>query len=126
MLLPTDAWFEPVLIAAIIVFVVDVIGNMIVFSRRPVLNALASAIVFGNHLWGSRLLRLRPGGDVGFDYARADRTGSERSSFTSTSCTRTTPPVRESVSARCGPAKVQGSRAWSSAVAGAAAVPYVE
>jgi hypothetical protein len=47
MLLPTEyAWFEPVLIAAIIVFVVDVIGSMIVFSRRPVLNALASAIVF--------------------------------------------------------------------------------
>jgi hypothetical protein len=47
MLLPTEyAWFEPVLIAAIIVFAVDVIGSMIVFSRRPVLNALASAIVF--------------------------------------------------------------------------------
>ena len=36
MLLPTEyAWFEPVLIAAIIVFVIDVIGSMIVFSRRP-------------------------------------------------------------------------------------------
>jgi hypothetical protein len=47
MLLPTEyAWFEPVLIAAIIVFLIDVIGSMIVFSRRPVLNALASAIVF--------------------------------------------------------------------------------
>jgi uncharacterized membrane protein len=47
MLLPTEyAWFEPVLIAAIIVFVVDVIGSTIVFSGRPVLNALASAIVF--------------------------------------------------------------------------------
>jgi hypothetical protein len=47
MILPTKyAWFEPVLIAAIIVFVIDVIGSMIVFSRRPVLNALASAIVF--------------------------------------------------------------------------------
>jgi hypothetical protein len=46
-LLPTEyAWFEPVLIAAIIVFVIDVIGSMIVFSRRPVLNALASAILF--------------------------------------------------------------------------------
>ncbi|MGH6865161.1 MAG: hypothetical protein ACREDO_03050 [Methyloceanibacter sp.] len=48
MLLPTEyAWFEPVLIAAIIVFIIDVIGSTIVFSRRPVLNALASAIVFG-------------------------------------------------------------------------------
>jgi uncharacterized membrane protein len=47
MLLPTQyAWFEPVLIAAIIVFVIDVIGSMLVFSGRPVLNALASAIVF--------------------------------------------------------------------------------
>ena len=47
MLLPTEyAWFEPVLIAAVIVFVIDVIGSMLVFSGRPVLNALASAIVF--------------------------------------------------------------------------------
>jgi hypothetical protein len=47
MLLPTEyAWFEPVLFAAVIVFVINVIGSMIVFSRRPVLNALASAIVF--------------------------------------------------------------------------------
>jgi uncharacterized membrane protein len=47
MFLPSEyTWFEPVLIAAIIVFVIDVIGSMIVFSRRPVLNALASAIVF--------------------------------------------------------------------------------
>ena len=47
MLLPTEyAWFEPVLIAAIIVFCIDVIGSTIVFSGRPVLNALASAIVF--------------------------------------------------------------------------------
>jgi uncharacterized membrane protein len=47
MLLPTEyAWFEPVLIAALIVFIVNVIGSTLVFSRRPVLNALASAIVF--------------------------------------------------------------------------------
>jgi hypothetical protein len=47
MILPPEyAWFEPVLIAAIIVFLIDVIGSTIVFSRRPVLNALASAIVF--------------------------------------------------------------------------------
>jgi hypothetical protein len=47
MLLPTEyAWFEPVLIAAIIVFIIDVIGSMIAFSGRPVLNALASAILF--------------------------------------------------------------------------------
>ena len=47
MLLPTQyAWFEPVLIAAIVVFVVDVIGSVIAFSTRPVLNALVSAILF--------------------------------------------------------------------------------
>jgi hypothetical protein len=47
MLLPQEyAWFEPVLLASIIVFIIDVIGSTIVFSSRPVLNALASAIVF--------------------------------------------------------------------------------
>jgi hypothetical protein len=47
MILPPEyAWFEPVLIAAIIVFVVDVIGSTIAFSGRPVVNALASAVVF--------------------------------------------------------------------------------
>jgi uncharacterized membrane protein len=47
MLLPPEyAWFEPVLLAAIIVFLIDVIGSTLVFSSRPVLNALASAIVF--------------------------------------------------------------------------------
>jgi hypothetical protein len=36
MLLPPEyAWFEPVLLAAIIVFIIDVIGSTIVFSRRP-------------------------------------------------------------------------------------------
>jgi hypothetical protein len=47
MFLPSEyAWFQPVLIAAIIVFIIDLIGSMIVFSRRPALNALASAILF--------------------------------------------------------------------------------
>ena len=47
MILPSEyAWFEPVLIAAIVVFIINVIGSMIVFSRRPVLNALASAALF--------------------------------------------------------------------------------
>jgi uncharacterized membrane protein len=39
-------WFEPVLIAALIVFAIDFIGSMIVFSVRPGLNALASALLF--------------------------------------------------------------------------------
>lgn len=38
-------WLQPVLIAAAVVFVLDLIGNMISFSNR-VLNALTTAIVF--------------------------------------------------------------------------------
>ncbi len=46
MFLPAEyAWAEPVLIAAAVVFVVDLIGNMISFSNRFV-NALVTAIVF--------------------------------------------------------------------------------
>ena len=46
MFLPADyVWFEPVLIAAIVVFVVDLIGNMIMFSNRFA-NALVTALVF--------------------------------------------------------------------------------
>jgi hypothetical protein len=46
MFLPAQyAWFEPVLIASIIVFVIDLIGNSITFSSRFV-SALVSAIVF--------------------------------------------------------------------------------
>jgi hypothetical protein len=44
--LPADyAWLQPVLIAAVVVFVVDLIGNMLSFSSRFV-NAIVSAIVF--------------------------------------------------------------------------------
>jgi hypothetical protein len=46
MLLPEQyAWFEPVLIATIVVFIIDLIGNTIGFGNR-VLSALMSAIVF--------------------------------------------------------------------------------
>lgn len=46
MLLPPQyAWFEPVLIASIVVFVIDLIGNSITFSNRYV-SALTTAIVF--------------------------------------------------------------------------------
>lgn len=46
MFLPQELnWLEPVLIAAAVVFVVDLIGNMISFNNR-VLNALTTAIVF--------------------------------------------------------------------------------
>jgi hypothetical protein len=47
MLLPAQyAWFEPVLIASVVVFVIDLIGNSITFSNRY-FNALVSATVFG-------------------------------------------------------------------------------
>jgi hypothetical protein len=42
---PQYAWFEPVLIASIVVFIIDIIGNSITFSNRY-LSALVSAIVF--------------------------------------------------------------------------------
>ena len=46
MFLPAPyAWFEPVLIASIVVFIVDLIGNSITFSNRYV-SALVSAIIF--------------------------------------------------------------------------------
>ena len=46
MLLPLQyAWFEPVLIASIVVFVIDLIGNSITFSNRYI-SALVSAMVF--------------------------------------------------------------------------------
>ncbi len=46
MLLPANlAWLEPVILGAIVVFVVDLIGNMLTFSNRFV-NALVTAIVF--------------------------------------------------------------------------------
>ena len=42
---PQYAWFEPVLVASIVVFVVDLVGNSITFSNRYI-SALMSAIVF--------------------------------------------------------------------------------
>lgn len=39
------AWLQPVLIAAAVVFVLDLIGNMLSFSNR-VLNAFVTALVF--------------------------------------------------------------------------------
>ena len=46
MLLPAKYfWFEPVLLAAVVVFFVDLIGNFLFFGNRLV-NALTTAIVF--------------------------------------------------------------------------------
>lgn len=46
-LLPAQyAWLQPVLIASLVVFVVDLIGNHIAFGSR-IVNALVTAIIFG-------------------------------------------------------------------------------
>ena len=51
MFLPLQyAWFEPVLVASIVVFIIDIVGNSITFSSRYVsalVSALLFAIVFG-------------------------------------------------------------------------------
>ena len=38
-------WLKPVLVAAVIVFVVDLIGNYLTFDNR-LLNALVQAVLF--------------------------------------------------------------------------------
>lgn len=46
MVLPVEyAWLEPVLVAALVVFVIDLIGNTITFKNRFA-NALVTAVVF--------------------------------------------------------------------------------
>ena len=46
MLLPAQyAWFEPVLVASIVVFIIDLVGASIAFGNR-FLSALMSAILF--------------------------------------------------------------------------------
>lgn len=45
-LMPAEfAWLQPVLIAAAVVFVLDLIGNMLSFSSR-IMNAFVTALVF--------------------------------------------------------------------------------
>jgi hypothetical protein len=47
MILPSEyAWFEPVFFAALILLGINFLGSLLVFSRRPALNALASALLF--------------------------------------------------------------------------------
>ena len=46
MMLPAQyVWFEPVLIASVVVFIIDLIGNSFAFGNRYV-GALVSAILF--------------------------------------------------------------------------------
>jgi hypothetical protein len=75
MVLPAEyAWIELVIIGAAVVFISDLIGNMITFESRP-LNALTTAAVFavvfsltiylryGNILmmeWGFAMMRPTP------------------------------------------------------------------
>ncbi len=42
---PQYAWFEPVLVASVVVFVIDLIGASFAFGNR-LLSALMSAILF--------------------------------------------------------------------------------
>ncbi len=47
MFLPEEyLWLEPVLIASVVVFFVDWIGNTITFSNR-LINALVTSVIFG-------------------------------------------------------------------------------
>lgn len=47
MFLPAEyAWLEPVIIASVVVFFVDWIGNSITFSNR-IINAFVTALIFG-------------------------------------------------------------------------------
>ena len=46
MFLPAQfAWFQPVLIASIVVFIIDLVGNTITFATRW-FSALTSAVLF--------------------------------------------------------------------------------
>jgi hypothetical protein len=46
MVLPPEYfWLEPVIVAAIVVFVIDLIGNTLAFGSR-VVNAFVTAVVF--------------------------------------------------------------------------------
>ena len=51
MMLPAQyAWFEPVLIASIVVFIIDLVGNSFAFGNRYVgdlVSAILFALVFG-------------------------------------------------------------------------------
>jgi hypothetical protein len=66
------AWFEPVLIASIVVFVIDLVGNSIGFGNR-FLSALMSAILFAVVFGAPCLFRLRQRFDVSDDDAECYR-----------------------------------------------------
>lgn len=59
---PQYAWFEPVLIASIVVFIIDLIGNSITFSNRYVSSRECNCVC--RRVRRSDLLRPRQGLDV--------------------------------------------------------------
>lgn len=62
--LPAEySWLQPVLIAAAVVFVVDLIGNVLSFSNRFV-NALVTALVFAAIFGGLTYVAKREGIEV--------------------------------------------------------------
>jgi hypothetical protein len=65
-------WLEPVIVAALAVFVIDLIGNTISFSNR-FLNALVTSVVVRARLRVACLLRLRQYLDVGQFDTKCDR-----------------------------------------------------
>lgn len=59
---PEYYWLEPVLVAAAVVFVVDLIGNVLVFGNRfanALVTALVFAVIFGA-LANFGIVRLNP------------------------------------------------------------------
>jgi ATP/ADP translocase len=82
------SWLQPVIVGAVIVFIIDLIGNTISFSNR-FLNALATAIVFFI-IFGA----LFYSGAVKFDMKTLDEPASTSApSTTSPSTTPETPPA---------------------------------
>ena len=58
---PADlAWLEPVIIAAAVVFVVDLIGNMLSFNNRFT-NALVTAVIFAGLFGGLSYVAYKDG-----------------------------------------------------------------
>ena len=66
---PQYLWLEPVIIAAIVVFVIDLIGNTITFSSR-LINAIVTALVFAVVCRRAGLFRLRQRDDERADGTR--------------------------------------------------------
>jgi hypothetical protein len=61
MFLPAQyAWFEPVLIASIVVFIIDLIGNWITFSNRYLSSLVSAGLVYFGYGSVSMSLKATP------------------------------------------------------------------